>query len=61
MLGLVEDDLLDALGIDVVGLAAPENIFGFANEIGALIPSIQDCRSWYRNTCKRPATKTAIH
>ncbi|HOX85537.1 MAG TPA: uroporphyrinogen decarboxylase family protein [bacterium] len=32
MLGLVEDDLLDALGVDVVGLGAPENIFGFANE-----------------------------
>ena len=30
MLGLVEDDLLDAMGIDVAGVFGPKNLFGFA-------------------------------
>ena len=32
MLGEVEDDLLDTMGVDVAGLVAPGNIFGFRNE-----------------------------
>jgi len=32
MLGFIEDDLLDAIGTDVVGLYGPKNLFGFANE-----------------------------
>ncbi|MBN1541643.1 methyltransferase [candidate division KSB1 bacterium] len=32
MLGFLDTDLLDALGIDVVGLYAPETMFGFRNE-----------------------------
>jgi len=32
MLGEIEDDLLDALGVDVVGLPSPTTIFGFPNE-----------------------------
>jgi hypothetical protein len=32
MLGFIEDDLLDAIGADVVGLYGPRNLFGFANE-----------------------------
>ena len=32
MLGVVEDDLAQALGIDTVGVTAPSTIFGFRNE-----------------------------
>ncbi|MGC9467310.1 MAG: uroporphyrinogen decarboxylase family protein [Anaerolineae bacterium] len=32
MLGEIKPDLMDALGIDVVGLAAPTTMFGFRNE-----------------------------
>jgi len=32
MLGEVEDDLLDQLGVDTVGLVGASNIFGFRNE-----------------------------
>ena len=32
MLGEVEDDLLEALGVDTVGLVGASNIFGFRNE-----------------------------
>ncbi|MBN1559468.1 methyltransferase [candidate division KSB1 bacterium] len=32
MLGLVEDDLQDALGVDVDGIPGRETLFGFANE-----------------------------
>ncbi|HDL18720.1 MAG TPA: methyltransferase [Bacteroidetes bacterium] len=32
MLGLVEDDLAEAMGIDVVGLHGRKTLFGFANE-----------------------------
>ena len=32
MLGYLEDDLLDALGVDTVGLFPPNTIFGFPNE-----------------------------
>jgi uroporphyrinogen-III decarboxylase len=32
MLGLIEDDLRDALGIDVVGVSSPNTMFGFKNE-----------------------------
>src|SRR6056297_1265731 len=32
MLGLIEDDLMEAIGIDVVGLNPLNNMFGFANE-----------------------------
>jgi hypothetical protein len=32
MLGQIEDDLADALGIDTVGIAPRHNLFGFANE-----------------------------
>jgi hypothetical protein len=32
MLGLLEDDLLDALGVDVVGVPGQKTLFGFANE-----------------------------
>ena len=32
MLGEIKSDLLDALGIDVVGLAKPSTMFGFKNE-----------------------------
>jgi len=32
MLGEVAPDLIEALGIDVVGMAGPKNLFGFRNE-----------------------------
>ena len=32
MLGEVAPDLIDALGVDVVGVGLPTNFFGFANE-----------------------------
>lgn len=32
MLGEIAPDLMDCLGIDVVGLSGPRNLFGFANE-----------------------------
>jgi hypothetical protein len=32
MLGEVEDDLLDAMGVDTVALPAPKTMFGFRNE-----------------------------
>ncbi len=32
MLGDIEPDLLEALGVDVVGLDSPRNMFGFKNE-----------------------------
>ena len=32
MLGLIEDDLIQAMGIDVEGIPAPETLFGFRNE-----------------------------
>ena len=32
MLGAIEDDLLDAMGIDTLGLPAPATLFGFRNE-----------------------------
>ncbi len=32
MLGEIQPDLLDALGVDVVGLIAPKGFFGFKNE-----------------------------
>lgn len=32
MLGEIEDDLVEALGIDVLGLMRRKNLFGFANE-----------------------------
>jgi hypothetical protein len=32
MLGEIKPDLMDALGIDVVGLGKPKNMFGFRNE-----------------------------
>lgn len=32
MLGEIAPDLMDALGVDVVGLGAPTNLFGFRNE-----------------------------
>ena len=32
MLGMVEEDLLDALGVDTVSLPPPDTIFGFRNE-----------------------------
>lgn len=32
MLGLIEEDLLDAMGVDVDGLPAPDTLFGFRNE-----------------------------
>lgn len=32
MLGLIEDDLKDAMGIDVDGIYPPNTIFGFPNE-----------------------------
>ena len=32
MLGEIEEDLMDAIGIDVVSLPAPSTIFGFRNE-----------------------------
>ncbi len=32
MLGEIQPDLIDALGVDVVGLLAPRNLFGFRNE-----------------------------
>ena len=32
MLGEIEDDLLDAIGIDTVGLVGPSTIFGFRNQ-----------------------------
>jgi len=32
MLGEIEPDLMDALGIDVVGVASPKNMFGFVND-----------------------------
>ena len=31
MLGVVEDDLLDAIGVDVVGISPRGNMFGFEN------------------------------
>ena len=32
MLGLIEDDLLDAMGIDVIGIVPRNTLFGFPNE-----------------------------
>jgi len=32
MLGVIEPDLREALGVDVVGMQGPFNIFGFRNE-----------------------------
>ena len=32
MLGEIQPDLMEALGVDVVGLSAPETLFGFKNE-----------------------------
>jgi hypothetical protein len=32
MLGLIEEDLMQAMGIDVTGIPAPETLFGFRNE-----------------------------
>lgn len=32
MLGEVDDELIDALGIDVIGISSRENIFGFENK-----------------------------
>ena len=32
MLGEIEPDLMDALGIDVVGIGSPTNMFGFVND-----------------------------
>ena len=32
LLGEIKPDLMDALGIDVVGLGSPKNLFGFRNE-----------------------------
>ena len=32
MLGEIAPDLLDALGVDVVGLGGPRTLFGFRNE-----------------------------
>ena len=32
MLGEIQPDLLDMLGVDVVGLSAPKTLFGFPNE-----------------------------
>jgi hypothetical protein len=32
MLGEIQPDLIEALGVDVVGLPAPRNLFGFSNE-----------------------------
>jgi len=32
MLGEIQPDLIDALGVDVVGLLSPRNLFGFRNE-----------------------------
>ena len=32
MLGEIADDLMDAIGVDVVGLGGPKTIFGFPNE-----------------------------
>ena len=32
MLGELEDDLLDAIGVDTIGLPAPSTLFGFRNE-----------------------------
>ena len=32
MLGEIEPDLMEALGVDVVGLGGPRNLFGFRNE-----------------------------
>lgn len=32
MLGEISPDLMDALGVDVVGLGSPRNMFGFRNE-----------------------------
>ncbi len=32
MLGEIKPDLMDALGVDVVGLGLPKNMFGFKNE-----------------------------
>ena len=32
MLGEIGDDLADAIGVDVVGLTGPRNLFGFMNE-----------------------------
>jgi hypothetical protein len=32
MLGLLEDDLLDAMGIDVIGVYPRQTLFGFSNE-----------------------------
>lgn len=32
MLGLIEEDLMDALGLDIVGVYPPETMFGFRNE-----------------------------
>ena len=34
MLGLLEDDLLDAMGVDVVGVAPRKTMFGFSNDAG---------------------------
>jgi uroporphyrinogen-III decarboxylase len=32
MLGLIEEDLMQAMGLDTVGIPAPETLFGFRNE-----------------------------
>lgn len=32
MLGEIKDDLIEALGVDVVGLSSPKTMFGFRNE-----------------------------
>jgi hypothetical protein len=32
VLGEIQPDLIDALGVDVVGLPSPRNLFGFSNE-----------------------------
>jgi len=32
MLGEIKDDLIEALGVDVIGLMPPKTLFGFANE-----------------------------
>ncbi len=32
MLGEIQPDLIEALGVDVLGLSSPRNLFGFSNE-----------------------------
>jgi hypothetical protein len=49
MLGEVDAELIELLGIDVIGIGARTNIIGFENQTGRSSGRGGDRRSWYRN------------